>query len=73
MLCADVGQDAYEEVDELRAGANYGWRAKEGLECYDEDMCHEPIGELHVPHARRYVVDLLGWYSQSTLSAGKLT
>ena len=46
ILCGDVGQNAYEEVDVLRAGANYGWRAKEGLECYDEDMCHDPIGKL---------------------------
>ena len=46
ILCGDVGQNAHEEVDVLKAGANYGWRAKEGLECYDDDMCHVPIGRF---------------------------
>lgn len=39
VLCGDVGQNAYEELDILRKGANYGWRSREGLECYDEEMC----------------------------------
>lgn len=44
VLCGDVGQNAYEELDILRKGANYGWRSREGLECYDEEMCGS-IGE----------------------------
>ena len=37
MLVADVGQDAWEEVDYEpagRAGRNYGWRVREGTHAY---------------------------------------
>jgi glucose/arabinose dehydrogenase len=36
---ADVGQDAWEEVDIGRAGANYGWPVREGLHCYNAATC----------------------------------
>ena len=44
---ADVGQNAYEEVDLVRRGANYGWNVMEGLHCFPRgDDCdtsgHEP-------------------------------
>lgn len=31
---ADVGQNAYEEVDLVRRGANYGWNVMEGQHCF---------------------------------------
>ena len=34
MWIADVGQNATEEIDIGLAGANYGWPAKEGSDCY---------------------------------------
>ncbi|CAL5076633.1 unnamed protein product [Urochloa decumbens] len=34
MYCADVGQAAYEEVDLIMKGGNYGWRVFEGNQPY---------------------------------------
>jgi glucose/arabinose dehydrogenase len=34
LFVGDVGQDAYEEVDILESGKNYGWNVMEGLHCY---------------------------------------
>jgi glucose/arabinose dehydrogenase len=35
LFCADVGQNAFEIVNIVEAGGNFGWRIKEGNHCFD--------------------------------------
>jgi glucose/arabinose dehydrogenase len=37
LYCADVGQGAFEEIDILTLGGNYGWRVFEGFHCTGND------------------------------------
>ncbi len=35
LICADVQQNSYEEVNIIEKGGNYGWRRMEGTHCFD--------------------------------------
>lgn len=48
IYCGDVGQDAWEEVDTLAVGKNYGWRCYEGNAPYNTSGC-QPIGTYTFP------------------------
>jgi glucose/arabinose dehydrogenase len=40
--CADVGQGAWEEIDIIENGKNYGWRCYEGTHPYNTSGCDYP-------------------------------
>jgi glucose/arabinose dehydrogenase len=50
MIVADVGQDAWEEIDIVRAGDNLGWSVREGYTCFHEhaDCGKQFIEPIHV-------------------------
>lgn len=39
---ADVGQNAWEEVNVIREPGNFGWNGKEGTHCYESARCDNP-------------------------------
>ncbi|RDI70921.1 PQQ-dependent sugar dehydrogenase [Halopelagius longus] len=39
LYVADVGESAYEEVNRVTAGGNYGWNVREGAHCFGADSC----------------------------------
>ena len=46
----DVGQNAWEEIDIVERGGNYGWGSREGAHCYPADPCDtagliDPVAE----------------------------
>jgi len=56
---ADVGQGAWEELNLLESGRNYGWNVREGAHCFRTDACPTttPSGEPFVDPVAEYPHD----------------
>ena len=84
----DVGQSAWEEIDRLSVGGNYGWNTREGAHCYpagsacDAAGLTDPITEYGRSDGQSvtggYVyrgleyIDLMGYYVFGDFVSGKI-
>ncbi len=88
LWAADVGQNAFEEIDVVEAGGNYGWRTMEGASCFDPPSgCDEaglrlPVWSYDRGEGRSVtggyvyrgpgVPSLVGWYVYGDFVSGKI-
>jgi len=88
LWAGDVGQSAWEEIDVITAGNNYGWNVREGAHCFeppsgcDTTGLTDPVSEygrgLGVSVTGGYVYrgsdipDLVGWYVFGDFGSGRL-
>lgn len=87
LWAGDVGQGAYEEIDIIKSGQNYGWNIMEGSSCYESDNCDQSDLTLPVIDYGRdqgqsvtggYVYrgptlgGLTGWYVYADFVSGRI-
>ncbi len=87
LWAGDVGQGAWEEVDRIQLGGNYGWRVREGAHCFNPSSgCstafEDPITEygrgLGASITGGYVyrgaaiANLVGWYVFADFISGRI-
>lgn len=88
LWAADVGQNQFEEINVIEAGKNYGWKIREGFECFsprqgcESDRLEQPVfayGRSEgVSVTGGYVYrgsllpELTGWYVYGDYGSGKL-
>lgn len=83
----DVGQSAFEEIDRVVLGQNYGWNIREGANCFPPgSTCADTFAEPVTEYGRSlggsvtggYVYrgsalpDLVGWYVFADFASGRL-
>lgn len=83
----DVGQNAWEEIDRVELGGNYGWNVREGAHCFDpptncETAFREPVTEYDRGTGRSVtggyvyrgdaIPGLAGWYVFGDFVSGAL-
>ncbi|MEK7790634.1 MAG: PQQ-dependent sugar dehydrogenase, partial [Deltaproteobacteria bacterium] len=64
LYAADVGQDAWEEIDIIQKGKNYGWNIMEGRHCFlPRAGCHVKNLELPIfEYGREEGISITGGY-----------
>ncbi|MDG6218527.1 MAG: PQQ-dependent sugar dehydrogenase, partial [Candidatus Thermoplasmatota archaeon] len=68
LFAADVGQDAWEEINIIIKGGNYGWRIMEGTHFYDEDLLYTlnlTLDDLEMPiheYSHSVGISIIGGY-----------
>ncbi|MEZ4318290.1 MAG: PQQ-dependent sugar dehydrogenase [Myxococcota bacterium] len=87
LWAGDVGQNAIEEIDRIEAGGNYGWRLKEGTDCYATNPCDgggliDPVVEYNqdpgfsvmggVVYRGSAIPELIGTYLYSDYYHGRI-
>jgi len=71
----DVGQNAIEEIDRVRVGRNYGWRAKEGTFTFHPGHGFDPGGgyvSQNAPHQPPGLIDPVAEYDHTAPSGDAL-
>ncbi len=87
LWAGDVGQGAWEEIDVIISGGNYGWNTREGAHCFNPatgcaDTFVEPITEYDRSLGRSVtggyvyrgaaIPNLVGWYVFGDFVSGRL-
>ncbi|NVB37094.1 PQQ-dependent sugar dehydrogenase [Pseudenhygromyxa sp. WMMC2535] len=70
MYAGDVGQNAWEELDIIEPGKNYGWRPMEGNHCYGQDDC-DTTADPNTANVDGYIAPIYDYGgAQRSISAG---
>ena len=84
---ADVGQGAWEEVNRVESGQNYGWNDREGAHCYEpavgcDTSSRDPVTEYGRSRGQSItggyvyrgslIADLTGWYVFGDFVTGRI-
>jgi glucose/arabinose dehydrogenase len=87
LWAGDVGQNAWEEIDLVEVGENYGWNDREGAHCFDPPSgCAATFREPHAEYDHSLgssvsggyvyrgsdVPDLVGWYVFGDFISGRI-
>ncbi len=62
LWAADVGQDAWEEIDLITKGGDYGWNVREGTHPYESVPTHDSLIDPIVEYAHPVGASVTGGY-----------